>query len=148
MARGEVDCGSVCQRRRSRNLLSYGPHLTITLLPSFNPATNCVIDFLCIESSRIPDYVYSEGALIDRRLFLMVVRGSPQRPLEGARVVFLLSFGGFRSLDAAVVRETSGTIEVVWAEVDIEAAEGSRCNRVEEERTMFRPMLRVLSEET
>ena len=141
MARGEVDCGSVCQRRRSRNLLSYGPHLTITLLASFNPATNCVIDFLCSESSRIPA-VYSVGALIDRRLFLMVVRGSPQRPLEGARVVFLLSFGGLRSLD-----ETSGTMEVVWAEVDIEAAEGSRCKRVEEERTMFRPM-RVLSEET
>jgi hypothetical protein len=38
-------------------------------------------------------------------------------------------------------------MEVVWAEVDIEAAEGSRCKRVEEERTMFRPM-RVLSEET
>ncbi len=75
----------------------------------------------------------------------MVVKGSPQRPLEGARVVFLLSFGGLRSLD--VVIETSGTMEVVWAEVDIEAAEGSRCKRVEEERTMFRPM-RVLSEET
>jgi len=46
------------------------------------------------------------------------------------------------------VIDTSGTIEFVWAEVDIEVAEGSSCcSRVEEERTMFRPM-RVLSEDT
>ena len=76
----------------------------------------------------------------------MVVRGSPQRPLEGARVVFLLSFGGFRFKSLEAVMETSGTMEVVWAEVDIEAAEGSSCKRVEDDRTMFRP-IRVLSED-
>jgi hypothetical protein len=89
--------GRVCQRRRSRNLLSNAPHfIIIALLDSFNPATAYVTDFLYNESSLTPEAdVDRVAALIDSRLFLMVVRGSPQRPFEGARVVFLLlSFGG------------------------------------------------------
>lgn len=85
--------------------------------------------------------------MIESRLFLMEVRGRPQRPLEGARVVFLLSFGGFlvkRSFEDAI--DCSGTIEVwVWAEVDMDA-EPSSCNSVEDDLTMLRPM-RVLSYE-
>ena len=110
-----------------------------------------MIDFLCNESSlRAEDECCKVGALIDNRLFLMVVSGRPQRPLEGARVVFLLSFGGLRVRSLLLeyeVMETSGTIEAVWAEVDIEAAEGSSCKRVEEDRIMFRPM-RVFSDDT
>ncbi len=92
----EADWGNVCQRTRSRNLLSYGPHLIIiVLLDSFNPASDYVTDFLYNESSLTPEADDDRvAALIDSRLFLIVVRGSPQRPLEGARVVFLLSFGG------------------------------------------------------
>ena len=86
-------------------------------------------DFLCNESSLRPDEDYCRvGALIDRRLFLIVVRGSPQKPLEGALVVFLVSFGGLRVKSLMleeVVIETSGTIEFVLADVDIDAAEGS-----------------------
>ena len=69
-------------------------------------------DFLCKDSSLNYDYC-SDGALLESRLFFMEVRGRPQRPLEGERVVFLLSFGGFlvkRSFEDAI--DCSGTIEV------------------------------------